>query len=94
MTTVSVGAVGKILIPPRRRRPEPILTGSTGISLNAVVCLRCLNVIESKYRWHFKRCCCGAVSVDGGLDYLKRGFQPDAEWLDISYNEKGWANAD
>lgn len=59
-----------------------------GLSLNAVVCLGCFQAIESSYRWHFNTCCCGKVSVDGGLDYLKRSFQSDAEWIDISYNER------
>jgi hypothetical protein len=39
---------------------------------NAVRCRRCGTVIESTYRHDFKTCPCGAVSVDGGLDYLRR----------------------
>lgn len=31
-------------------------------------------MIESKWRWDFVTCSCGAWSVDGGLDYIRRSF--------------------
>ncbi len=39
---------------------------------NKVRCKKCGEIIESKNRHDFVTCKCGAVSVDGGHDYLKR----------------------
>lgn len=40
---------------------------------NAAQCRKCNDIIESKHRHDFVECMCGAIHVDGGLDYLKRG---------------------
>ena len=52
---------------------------------NAIKCVYCGDVIESKYTHDFKYCSCGTVAVDGGLSYLKRCFKssPD-EFIDLS----------
>jgi len=42
------------------------------ITRNALVCMDCDDLIESTYRHDFVTCKCGAISVDGGLDYLRR----------------------
>ena len=39
---------------------------------NAVTCLGCGDFIVSKHRHDFVTCTCGAVSVDGGQEYLRR----------------------
>jgi hypothetical protein len=39
---------------------------------NAVTCLACGDFIVSKHRHDFVTCTCGAVSVDGGQEYLRR----------------------
>jgi hypothetical protein len=39
---------------------------------NAVNCLSCGDFIVSKHRHDFVTCTCGAVSVDGGQEYLRR----------------------
>lgn len=39
---------------------------------NAVRCLLCNDVIESKHVHDFVTCTCGNISVDGGHDYLRR----------------------
>ena len=44
------------------------------IKKNCIKCKNCGDVIESKDRHDFKSCKCGAVSVDGGKDYLRRGY--------------------
>ena len=44
------------------------------IKRNAIKCNKCGEIIESTYRHDFKFCSCGQVSVDGGHDYLRRGF--------------------
>ncbi len=55
---------------------------------NAVKCLSCQQEIESKYRYNFVQCKCGAISVDGGLDYLRRVGQHDA-YEELSEDEGG-----
>lgn len=57
---------------------------------NAIQCVHCRDVIESKHTHDFKSCKCGAVSVDGGLSYTKRSFRESpldfidlSEWEDI-----------
>jgi DNA-directed RNA polymerase subunit N (RpoN/RPB10) len=39
---------------------------------NAVNCLSCGDLIVSKHRHDFVTCTCGAVSADGGQEYLRR----------------------
>lgn len=62
-------------VPARRVRwdeapdpPEP----ERRLTRNAARCLRCKAVVESRHVHEFTRCPCGAVAVDGGLDYLRR----------------------
>jgi hypothetical protein len=38
-----------------------------------VKCLKCDDVIESKYRHDFVTCKCGNAFVDGGSDYTRYG---------------------
>lgn len=45
------------------------------IKINKIQCLECGEIIESKTRHDFVSCSCGACSVDGGKDYLKRCFK-------------------
>lgn len=40
---------------------------------NLAKCRQCGDVIESIYRHDFQWCSCGAIFVDGGHDYLRRG---------------------
>lgn len=51
---------------------------------NRAKCLICGDVIESASRHDYVSCSCGAISVDGGTDYLKRSFAPGAKWEDLS----------
>lgn len=51
---------------------------------NAIQCNVCGEVIESKYRHDFVTCKCGACSVDGGHDYLRRGFKEKSSYTDLS----------
>lgn len=44
----------------------------TKILTNKIQCNICKQIIESKSRNDFKFCDCGAVAIDGGLDYLRR----------------------
>lgn len=54
---------------------------------NALKCLKCGDVIESKDRHDYVTCSCGNVSVDGGLDYLRRSFIEADSWEDLSEYE-------
>jgi len=44
---------------------------------NMAKCKLCGDVIESTFRHDFVRCKCGAIFVDGGKDYLRRGGESD-----------------
>lgn len=39
---------------------------------NAIQCQECFEVIVSTHRHDFQTCKCGAISIDGGLDYKRR----------------------
>lgn len=51
---------------------------------NAIRCNICGDEIESKHRHDFVTCKCGACSVDGGHDYLRRCFKSPDCFTDIS----------
>ena len=53
------------------------------ITKNKIRCKKCGDIIESKYRHNFVTCSCGACSVDGGLDYLRRCGDRD-NWEELS----------
>ena len=57
----------------------------TKIIKNAIRCKKCGDIIESVHVHDFKTCSCGAVSVDGGHEYLRRCFPetPD-DYEDLS----------
>lgn len=42
------------------------------IICNKIQCKNCKDIIESIDVHDFKWCSCGAVAVDGGLEYLRR----------------------
>ena len=62
----------------------------TRVTRNAVKCLKCMEIIESKNRHDFKFCGCGNIAVDGGLDYMRlvgKGLD-DGSWEDLAeYDE-------
>ena len=51
---------------------------------NAIRCKHCGDVIESTHRHDFKECSCERVFVDGGLDYLRRGFVENDDYVELS----------
>ena len=52
---------------------------------NAIQCIVCRDVIESKHTHDFKWCKCGTVAIDGGLDYAKRSFKNSPnDFIDLS----------
>jgi hypothetical protein len=42
---------------------------------NAVKCLKCKTIVESKHGHDFRYCDCGHVFVDGGPHYKRRGWR-------------------
>jgi hypothetical protein len=46
--------------------------GGTMDKINAVKCLICGDIIQSRHRHDFVTCSCGNISVDGGNDYNRR----------------------
>lgn len=40
---------------------------------NSARCRKCGEEIESRHRHDFRQCKCGAIFVDGGRDYIRRG---------------------
>jgi len=54
---------------------------------NKIRCLWCGDILESFTVHDFKRCRCGKCFTDGGLDYVRRGFDgddPEAVYEDLS----------
>ena len=51
------------------------------IKRNAAQCRKCGDIIESKSRCQIVRCSCGAIYIDGGKHYLKRGFKESKDDL-------------
>lgn len=60
------------------------------ITKNAIRCKHCGDVIESVHVHDYKTCSCGAYAVDGGHDYLRRGFvnSPEEDYEELSESEE------
>lgn len=56
------------------------------IKENKIMCLKCNQIIESKSVHDFVTCRCGAVSVDGGLEYCKR-VGDRKNWKELSVDD-------
>ena len=54
---------------------------------NAIRCNVCGEEIESRHVHDFVTCRCGACSVDGGREYLRRCFRERDSYTDISVTE-------
>ena len=52
---------------------------------NQIRCNKCGDEPYSANRHDFKYCKCGAVAVDGGMDYLRRVGNPE-DYTDLSYS--------
>jgi hypothetical protein len=52
---------------------------------NAIQCVHCNEIIESKHRHDFNWCRCGSVAVDGGNDYRRR---VGADYIELSGTPK------
>lgn len=63
------------------------------ITRNAARCRKCQDVIESRSVHHWIACDCGAIFVDGGREYLRRGGDPE-NFEDLSEYEGEVAGAE
>lgn len=50
---------------------------------DAIHCRSCGDVIYSVMRHDFRSCTCGNVSIDGGRDYTKVSYQPNADYQNM-----------
>ena len=55
---------------------------------NAIQCKKCGEVIQSRHVHDFVTCQCGACSVDGGHDYLRRLYEEDGCFIELSEFEE------
>lgn len=58
------------------------------IVANRIQCRHCEDIIESMHRHDFVRCSCGKVFVDGGRDYLRRGYDQPGDYYELSESEE------
>lgn len=54
---------------------------------NAARCRDCGEVLESKHRHDYRSCACGNF-VDGGLEYVRRGFMREDALEDLCEYEE------
>ena len=54
---------------------------------NAIRCTICGDEIESKHCHDFQTCSCGACSVDGGKEYLRRLYVQEGCFTELSVFE-------
>lgn len=65
-----------------------VLQERSELILNRAKCLTCDSVITSEFRHDYVTCSCGNLSVDGGLDYERRGFTEGCKWEELSEYKK------
>lgn len=51
---------------------------------NMARCKSCGDTIESKHRHDWVSCSCGKIFVDGGKEYLRRGFDSYDDFEELS----------
>ena len=51
---------------------------------NKARCRLCGDIIESKHRHDWQACSCGAIFVDGGHEYLRRGAKSFEDFEELS----------
>lgn len=80
---VPQGETASTLRTPSDLDPQPVAPKKR-IVRNRARCTKCDTVIESRYRWDWVACKCGTVFVDGGTDYLRRGFDQESDIEELS----------
>ena len=54
------------------------------ILTNRAFCRKCGVTVESKSIYDFKACKCRNVFVDGGLEYLRHGWEEKDQYVNLS----------
>lgn len=54
------------------------------LRLNKIKCPECGDYLVSLYTHDFRECSCGKCSIDGGYDYLRRGYDPTVGYIECS----------
>ena len=59
------------------------------IKTNKIQCRHCGDIIESTHVHDFRYCSCQTVFVDGGHEYLRRGYKtsPEEDYIELSEYE-------
>ncbi len=55
------------------------------MQVNAIQCPKCKDVVFSRARHDYHHCTCGGISIDGGFDYLRYGWNPEFKPDDIKH---------
>jgi DNA-directed RNA polymerase subunit N (RpoN/RPB10) len=56
--------------------------------MNKIRCNYCGDEIESKFTHDFKWCRCGRVAVDGGPSYLRRVYNIESDYTELSVEKQ------
>lgn len=56
----------------------------TRLVCNMMRCNHCMNVLISHHAHDYKECSCGKVFIDGGTDYLRRGYSAIEDYTEMS----------
>lgn len=61
---------------------------------NKEQCKLCGDILISKSTHNKKSCSCGNLTVDGGMDYIKRNWKQKDSFIELSVetNERNWIN--
>ena len=54
------------------------------IKVNMAKCLLCGDIIVSEHRHDHQACSCGMLKVDGGKEYIRRGFRNEKDYEEMS----------
>ncbi|MDE2097333.1 MAG: hypothetical protein KGL39_08830 [Patescibacteria group bacterium] len=63
------------------------------LKVNRLKCKKCGDVIESTWVHDFKYCKCGAIFVDGGLEYSRYGWPSGSTPESAIENLQEWEDA-
>ena len=55
---------------------------------NKVQCAKCLDFLVSRRVHDFVSCRCGSVSIDGGTEYLRRIYQDERDFIELTTYEE------
>lgn len=54
------------------------------ILLNQIKCKNCKDIIISHHTYDYKTCKCGGINIDGGKEYIRRGFKQKDDYIEMA----------